>query len=99
MTAAERVECDGCGKKVRLHADGTVADHSWRYHSVEHHCDRSGTAYTRHARHMGTFRIVTRDPIVWLCECRCGESFLGPEYEAVEGPWKQHSSESVAVSS
>lgn len=81
------VECDHCGKKVRLRRDDTYGVHSFRMFGDNHRCERSEKPY---ARHMGEFRIVARSPNQWLCECRCGETFLGASYENVEARWEAH---------
>jgi hypothetical protein len=90
VSAAERVECDGCGCKTPLRVDGTYGSHSYTYRGIRIECERTGTRY---ARHMGTFAIVKRDPNVWMCQCRCDAAFLGPTYDDVEQQWSDHQAE------
>jgi hypothetical protein len=90
--AAETVECDRCGKKVRLRADDTYAAHT--YGRAKTPCEYSRTKY---ARHMGTFRVTQRDwdgiATEWMAACRCGLVWLGPTHAAVETPWRRHCAE------
>jgi hypothetical protein len=95
MSAPEKVECDGCGLRVALRRDDTYAKHGYMSHGVKTVCAKSGQPY---ARHSASFRIVDRNPNVWLGECRCGQNFLGPEYADVERPWLAHAAEAQAVS-
>lgn len=87
---AERVICDGCGCKASLRVDGTYGQHGFTQYGQKVACDRVGTP---HARHAGDFHIVKRDPNVWMCQCRCGDVFLGPEYSDVESQWVDHRAE------
>lgn len=84
---AEQVECDRCGKQVRLRRDDTYSEHGWTRMGTKFRCEHSGRSYSRH---MGEFRIIKRDPNLWLAECRCGETWLGDEYDDVERPWLEH---------
>jgi hypothetical protein len=90
--AAETVECDRCGKRVRLHADDTYAPHV--YGRAKTPCEYSGQAY---ARHMGSFRVTQRRPdgtaTEWMASCRCGRLWLGPIHAAVETQWRRHCAE------
>jgi hypothetical protein len=86
----EQVECDGCGLQVRVRRDGTVSEHHYTRRRIKIRCARSGTGYSRHSC---SFRIVTRDPKLWLAECRCGQSWTGAKYEDVERPWEAHVAE------
>lgn len=84
---AEYVTCFHCDKRLKLRADGTYPTHGWTTRGVKHTCGRSGTV---HNRHSASFRIVTRNPNRWLCECLCGQSFIGPEYDDVDRQWGEH---------
>lgn len=96
MTAAEKVECDDCGLRVALRRDDTYRKHGYMSHGSKVTCKLSGQPY---ARHTGSFRIIDRNPNVWLCECRCGRNFLGAEYADVEKSWLAHTAGDSAVSS
>lgn len=84
------VECDGCADEVELREDGTYPLHGNSVFDGEL-CARSGKRYAFHA---GTFWCSKRDEngigTEWTAKCRCGETFTGPEYDAVEAPWAQH---------
>lgn len=100
---SDRVECDHCGLKVRLLADGTYPDHDHttyrlgprggvdRRSGVRQQCERSGTRY---AFHRGTFYATKRDSngiaTEWGAFCRCGRSWTGPTYDAAALPWEEH---------
>lgn len=90
MSAAEVVNCDRCDYRVRLRRDGTYASHTLGSLTTAL-CEYSGKPY---ARHMGSFRVTQRGPdnvaTEWIAECRCGRVWLGPEYDAVEQLWRDH---------
>ena len=101
MTAPDtKAECDHCGHKVRILADGTIGQHQYRRHGQKIRCDHSGRRY---AFHMGTFRVVSRAPggkaTLWLVECRCGEAKTGPTHDDVETWHAGHVSDAYAASS
>lgn len=90
----ERVECDGCGKKVNVRQDDTLAEHHWTRRGVKHRCDRSGTVYARHA---ATFFCVGTPHVdrQWVIQCRCGQEWLldatvARSVDEVEAPWREH---------
>jgi hypothetical protein len=89
----EKVECRGCYRQVRVLKSGAFATHSYQRNGVKHACERSGQKAPLHG---GTFRIVSRDPNVWLCECDCSLTWLGPEHDDVEKPWSAHCKEAGA---
>lgn len=100
----QRVECDGCAKKVWLNLDGTYPEHEHTSYRVDRNfrrimaskkterCLKSGKQY---AFHMGEFFVTKRDShgrgIEWKAQCRCGDSWTGAEYDDVERPWSEHS--------
>jgi DNA-directed RNA polymerase subunit M/transcription elongation factor TFIIS len=102
-TVSKRVECDRCGKKVRLHNDGTLPKHeytSFQYDSrhriaagsrTRRECEHSGKRY---AFHLGTFFVSARSAdgmaTTWTAHCRCGESWTGATHDEVEALWGNH---------
>lgn len=105
----QRVECDRCVKKVWLNADGTYPEHTHITYPCDRYgrriikaknirqCENSGKRY---AFHMGEFFVTKRDSngwgVEWKAQCRCGESWTGPEHDDVEAPWAQHAQEMKA---
>lgn len=87
MSGGEKVECDSCGLQARLRRDGTYGKHGYMSHGTRVICETTGQRYQRHA---GSFQVISRNPNVWLCQCRCGETFLGPKHADVETPWLAH---------
>lgn len=90
----EYVKCFRCDKPLQLRADDTYPVHGWTTRGVKHTCEHSGQI---HNRHSASFRIVTRNPNRWLCECLCGESFIGGEYDDVDRQWVEHRATSGLV--
>lgn len=84
---SEKVRCFHCEKAVALRADGTYAKHGWTTYGVRKDCERSGQP---HNRHSASFRVVTREPVRWLSECLCGESFIADTYKEVDTMWLAH---------
>jgi hypothetical protein len=94
---SDTVECFRCDRKVRLRADGTYPQHgTTRRGVIVNECPHSGEV---HERHSGSFRIVTRNPTRWLCECLCGETFVEDTYDAVDAAWSTHRAASKAAAS
>lgn len=91
MNLIEKAECDRCGIKARILADGAYAKHGYTQYGVRTECEYSGKKY---ARHTGSFRVTERDSnniaTEWVCNCRCGKVWLGPDHESVEQPWVAH---------
>lgn len=103
MTTSRRVECDHCGLKVRLRADGTIAPHDHTSYRVlpqggvvpgsrtRGQCVKSGKPYDFHR---GTFYATKRGldgkATEWGAFCRCGEKWYGPTYDSAEGQWVEH---------
>lgn len=87
----EKVECDQCGLKVKLLADDVIADHGWTRYGERTECSYSGRKYSRHG---GSFRVTQRGPddkaTEWVCNCRCGRVWVGPDHKSVEKPWSEH---------
>lgn len=94
MTIPAKLECRTCGLNARVLRSGVFAAHYYQQSGTKHTCENSGQPAPIHG---GSFRIVQRDPNVWLCECACGETFLGPEYDDVETPWAKHCAEARAA--
>lgn len=83
----ERVECDGCGKKITLRADDTIPQHGWTRRGVSYGCAESGKRY---ARNMGRFFCANTPERPWVAHCRCGAFWTDPDYKVVEAQWKAH---------
>ena len=88
---ARIVECDGCAEEVELRDDGTYPQHRIGIFEPPELCGRSGKRY---AFHMATFYVTERDAsgkaTEWIAQCRCGESWTGPDYRDVEALWAAH---------
>lgn len=86
--ATVKVECDHCGRNVRLRRDGTYGKHGW---ATDLECDNSRLPYAFHA---ADINVIERDqdgkPTQLEILCHCTETWTGTDQAFIEALWRGH---------
>lgn len=91
MAEREKVECDHCGLKAPVLADGTYGMHRYTQYGRKVECQNVGQP---RATHYGTFTVSQRDEngrsTQWVCNCRCARAWIGATYDDVDQAYTDH---------